>query len=277
MWGACYECCLPFGGGIKPDYVGQLADIGNRSLDLVGDGFELGKVVRCISASIANMGFDEDLAHVIMSKAYASDPRGQGGVGLLVRTVDEWSLLPPLDEPHIRVSACVGLAVLAGHDFASKGDQCLVGPHRPALIKMGAFGKLLEAVARPIESGNEDLMTWCQVSASYAVLQLSTMIQNVEARSLMLLVTLMRENTYNVEMVEYLMVRGALLVARVLLVHWSAFARCPTRAMPAGRHLDPAAQPLQPQDPDDQDGGDVHGGQIVPGPAADPKPGVGRC
>ena len=38
MWGACYECCLPNGGGIKPHYVAQLADIGNRAMDMMDLG-----------------------------------------------------------------------------------------------------------------------------------------------------------------------------------------------------------------------------------------------
>lgn len=219
-------------------------------MDLVHMG--LGKVTRCISASLSTMCFDLDLSHALMEGAADPAPppppraknrrrssiafteemsagdiqydedgnvvvpppppeppkltlRERGGVGFLIRCLQEWQKLPPEEEPHVRVSTCVGLAALAGHDFASKGDACLVGPHRPGLIKLGAFHSLLQAVHRPLRVNDEQLLQYCQISSSYAVLQLSTMIGRVEPPSLLLLVTLMKENTKNVEMVEYLM------------------------------------------------------------------------
>ena len=59
---------------------------------------------------------------------------------------------------HVKASATAGIAFLAVHPLGAKGDECMNGPHRKALLAMGAFGTLLRAALTSVGDPECDLI-----------------------------------------------------------------------------------------------------------------------
>lgn len=47
---------------------------------------------------------------------------------------------------HVRASAACALSFLACHNMGARGDECLTGPYRPALLEQGALVRMLAAL-----------------------------------------------------------------------------------------------------------------------------------
>ncbi len=55
---------------------------------------------------------------------------------------------------HVRAAAATAIAFLACHPIGAKGDECMWGPYREALLEAGALRVLLEAALAPTEDDN---------------------------------------------------------------------------------------------------------------------------
>ncbi len=55
---------------------------------------------------------------------------------------------------HVRAAAATAIAFLACHPIGAKGDDCMWGPYREALLEAGALRVLLEAALAPTEDDN---------------------------------------------------------------------------------------------------------------------------
>ncbi len=54
----------------------------------------------------------------------------------------------------MRAAAATAIAFLACHPIGAKGDECMWGPYREALLEAGALTVLLEAALAPTEDDN---------------------------------------------------------------------------------------------------------------------------
>lgn len=54
----------------------------------------------------------------------------------------------------MRAAAATAIAFLACHPIGAKGDECMWGPYREALLEAGALRVLLEAALAPTEDDN---------------------------------------------------------------------------------------------------------------------------
>ena len=54
----------------------------------------------------------------------------------------------------MRAAAATAIAFLACHPIGAKGDECMWGPYREALLQAGALRVLLEAALAPTEDDN---------------------------------------------------------------------------------------------------------------------------
>ena len=55
---------------------------------------------------------------------------------------------------HVRAAAATAIAFLACHPIGAKGDDCMWGPYRVALLEAGALRVLLEAALAPTQDDN---------------------------------------------------------------------------------------------------------------------------
>lgn len=67
-----------------------------------------------------------------------------------------------------------GIAFLACHPIGAEGDECMVGPYRQKLLKLGAFGSLLRAALTSVLDNECDEII--QQAAAIGVMYLSTMV-----------------------------------------------------------------------------------------------------
>ena len=75
---------------------------------------------------------------------------------------------------HARAAAATGLAFLACHPLGARGDDCLVGPYRPALLRAGALGGLLRCALR---SDAGEVRGIVEQAAAVGVMYLATMVR----------------------------------------------------------------------------------------------------
>ena len=241
VWGAAYECCLPGGGGLAENDVSRLAGVSFQCLRLQkGNGLSLGRVIRCLVCTLANMAANEELAGVIMRPRPKTpppvvehetteeeddyygykeekkekvvvveeevpnlEPDPDGAGAFLLELFDSLDFFDAEDEDDVRTSICTTFALLSGHSFQAVGEECMWGPYRESLLFMGTYDKILDSLTKPI--GDPIMRELCEIASSYALMQLSTMVGELPAQALQLFVQIMHEKKSNVELVEYMM------------------------------------------------------------------------
>lgn len=92
-------------------------------------------MAHCIAATMASLASNEQCAAVLM----ASDAQ-HGAVAalmLLARVHDD----KIQQSGHVRAAAACALSFLSCHNIGARGDDCLTGPYREALLQQGALVK----------------------------------------------------------------------------------------------------------------------------------------
>lgn len=74
VWGAAYDCCLPGGGNITDEEVGRLSALSFQAMALQRSGLDAGRVIRCLTCTLANMAANEGLAGVMMRSRAKTPP-----------------------------------------------------------------------------------------------------------------------------------------------------------------------------------------------------------
>lgn len=75
---------------------------------------------------------------------------------------------------HVRAAAATAIAFLACHPIGAKGDECMWGPYREALLEAGALRVLLEAALAPTQ--DEVCRKVIEKAAAVGVMYLCTVV-----------------------------------------------------------------------------------------------------
>jgi hypothetical protein len=95
--------------------------------------YELGRVAHCIAATMASLASNAECAAVLM----ASDAQhGAVAALMLLARVHDHNCQ---QSGHVRAAAACALSFLACHNIGARGDECLTGPYREALLQQGAL------------------------------------------------------------------------------------------------------------------------------------------
>lgn len=78
---------------------------------------------------------------------------------------------------HVRAAAATAIAFLACHPIGAKGDECMWGPYRVALLEAGALRVLLEAALAPTEDDN--CRKVIEKAAAVGVMYLCTVVSHL--------------------------------------------------------------------------------------------------
>jgi hypothetical protein len=132
MWGAAYYCTLPDGGGVEDHHVVSLGAMAVSTW--TNTRYPLGRVAHCIAATMASLASNATCAAVLMA-----DDASHGAVAalMLLAKVHERGLFQ--HSGHVRAAAACALSFLACHNMGARGDACLTGPYREALLQQGAL------------------------------------------------------------------------------------------------------------------------------------------
>ena len=77
----------------------------------------------------------------------------------------------------MRAAAATAIAFLACHPIGAKGDECMWGPYREALLQAGALRVLLEAALAPTEDDN--CRKVIEKAAAVGVMYLCTVVRTL--------------------------------------------------------------------------------------------------
>ena len=142
MWGAAYYTTKPAAtataagnckdGDIVGRHVAALGEMGVATW--TNKKHALGRVAHCIAATLASLSSHAESAASLMA---ADKEHGIVATLMLLVKVYDRGLFE--HSGHVRAAAACALSFLACHNMDSKGDECLVGPYRPALLKAGAL------------------------------------------------------------------------------------------------------------------------------------------
>lgn len=96
--------------------------------------YPLGRVAHCIAATMASLASNARCAAVLMA-----EDKHHGAVAalMLLAKVHDRGVFE--QSGHVRASAACALSFLACHNMGARGEDCLTGPYRPALLEQGAL------------------------------------------------------------------------------------------------------------------------------------------
>ncbi|KAK9816567.1 hypothetical protein WJX72_002063 [[Myrmecia] bisecta] len=194
MWGASYHTTLPDGGGgIKQHHI---VELGKMALHAAGSRTApLGKVAHCIAATLATLSSSPEGAQEVM--------RAEGNP---VRALLTLTLTHDDDvytgSGHVKAAAATAVAFLASHPIGAKGNACLTGPHRQALLEEGALAVLLEAALLPVEDPMCSRVI--EKATSVGVMYLCT-VAGAVAPSVLAMLAAFMSRVQEPETIEYLM------------------------------------------------------------------------
>lgn len=77
---------------------------------------------------------------------------------------------------HVRAAAATAIAFLACHPIGAKGEECMWGPYREALLEAGSLRVLLEAALAPTQ--DETCRKVIEKAAAVGVMYLCTVVSH---------------------------------------------------------------------------------------------------
>lgn len=90
-------------------------------------------MAHCIAATMASLASNQECAAVLM----ASDAEhGAVAALMLLARVHDGNVQ---HTGHVRAAAACALSFLSCHNIGARGDDCLTGPYREALLEQGAL------------------------------------------------------------------------------------------------------------------------------------------
>eukprot|EP00892_Ulva_mutabilis_P009686 jgi/Ulvmu1/708/UM010_0080.1 len=154
MWGAAYYCTLPDGGGVEDHHVTSLGSMGVSTW--TNTTYPLGRVAHCIAATMASLASNARCAEVLMAE---DAQHGAVAALMLLAKVHDRGVFQ--QSGHVRASAACALSFLACHNMGARGDACLTGPYRPALLEQGALVRTVPVLYHTLSAGGLEDASRC--------------------------------------------------------------------------------------------------------------------
>ncbi|DBA90981.1 TPA: hypothetical protein ACH3X2_004190 [Trebouxia sp. C0005] len=155
----------------------------------------LGKVAHCLAATLATLASDAAVAQLAMQP-------GSNTVQALLQLITTSDDEAFAGAGHVRAAAATAIAFLACHPIGAKGDECMWGPYREALLEAGALRVLLEAALAP--TADDNCRRVLEKAAAVGVMYLCTVAAALDSNCLAMLAEVMGR-TSQLDTMEYLM------------------------------------------------------------------------
>ncbi|KAL0031473.1 hypothetical protein WJX77_002181 [Trebouxia sp. C0004] len=192
VWGSAYHT-IATPGGIKAAHLSLLSHMALHTIE--NRHVPLGKVAHCLAATLATLASDAAVAQLAMQ----ADSNIVQALLQLITTSDDDAFA---GAGHVRAAAATAISFLACHPIGAKGDECMWGPYREALLEAGALRVLLEAALAPTEDDN--CRKVIEKAAAVGVMYLCTVAAALDSNCLAMLAEVMGR-TSQLDTTEYLM------------------------------------------------------------------------
>ncbi|KAL3152291.1 hypothetical protein ABBQ32_001362 [Trebouxia sp. C0010 RCD-2024] len=192
VWGSAYHT-IKHPGGIQASHLSILSQLAVHTIE--NWHLPLGKVAHCLAATLATLASDPTVAQLAMQP-------GSGIVHALLQLISTSDDDAFAGAGHVRAAAATAIAFLACHPIGAKGDECMWGPYREALLEAGALRVLLEAALAPTQ--DETCRKVIEKAVAVGVMYLCTVAQALDSACLAMLAEVMGR-TGQLDTMEYLM------------------------------------------------------------------------